>query len=68
MDPQRRGAVLWGLVAALAFLVLLQGYELVADRRTTLLVKFGIAAAVGVVAAATTWLLGPRLSQIARRR
>ncbi|QSG16021.1 hypothetical protein [Halapricum desulfuricans] len=64
MNPQRRGAVLWGLVAALAFLVLLQGYELLADRRTTLLVKFGVAAAVGLVAAATTWSLAPRLSRI----
>jgi len=62
MESQRRSTVLWGLIAALAFLVLLQGYELLADRRTALLVKFGVAAAVGVVAAVTTWSLAPRLS------
>jgi len=68
MEPQRRGAVLWGLVAALTFLVLLQGYELVADRRTAVVVKFGVAAVVGVVAAVATWQLRTGVAGLARRR
>jgi hypothetical protein len=62
MNRQRRAAVLWGVVGMLTFLVAIQGYELLTDRRVDLLVKFGVALLVGVVATVTTRLLEPRLS------
>ncbi|MEF8825806.1 MAG: hypothetical protein V5A27_05620 [Halapricum sp.] len=62
MNRQRRAAVLWGVVGTLTFLVAIQGYELLTDRRVDLLVKFGVALLVGVVATVTTRLLEPRLS------
>ncbi|MFW6018403.1 MAG: hypothetical protein ACOCPX_06235 [Halapricum sp.] len=60
MDRTRRAVVLWGVISALSFLVLLQAYELVADRRVDLLVKFGVAVVVGVVAVGVTWTLQRR--------
>lgn len=61
MNHRYRDALLWGIVGALSFLVAIQGYELLADRRVDLLVKFGVALLVGVVAAVTTGLLQRRL-------
>ena len=61
MRPDRKRALLWGVIGALAFLVLLQGYELLADRRVDWLVKFGVALAVGVLATGTTRLLQGRV-------
>lgn len=43
MDEHRKASVLWGLVGGLSFLVLLQGYELVAAERVDWLVKFAVA-------------------------
>jgi hypothetical protein len=61
MRPDRRAALLWGVIGALAFLVLLQGYELLADRRVSWLVKVAVALVVGGVAGGTTRLLQKRL-------
>ncbi|QCC50798.1 hypothetical protein [Halapricum salinum] len=61
MTPDRKRALLWGVIGALAFLVLLQGYELLADRRVDWLVKFGVALVVGVLATGTTRLLQGRV-------
>lgn len=63
MTPARRAALLWGVIGALAFLVLFQGYELLADRRIDYLLKLGVALVVGIVAAGTTGLLQGRLPQ-----
>jgi len=49
-----RHDLLWSLLGALAFLVLLQGYELVFGERVAVVVKVGVALAVGVVSAALT--------------
>jgi len=56
-----RSSLLWGVVGGLAFLVLLQGYELVADVRVALLVKFGVAMAVTAGATALTYAARDRL-------
>ena len=60
MGPRTRSSLLWGVVAGLAFLVLLQGYELLSGQRVTLGAKFGVAV---VVAAA-----GGLLTHAARGR
>jgi hypothetical protein len=63
MDPRLKSSVLWGAVGAMAFLVLVQGYHLVADD------FLGIApmgAGALVVLGATTaaaHTLRPRLTQ-----
>ncbi|MCU4719653.1 hypothetical protein [Halapricum hydrolyticum] len=61
MDRARRAVVLWGVIGALSFLVLLQAYELLADRRVNLLVKFGVAIAIGVATAGVARVLQRRL-------
>jgi hypothetical protein len=61
MRPERQAALLWGVIGALSFLVLLQGYELLAAQRIDWLVKIGIALVVGAVAGGTTRLLQGRL-------
>mgnify|MGYP000465865760 CR=1 FL=1 len=61
MTPERRAVVLWGVIGTLAFLVLVQGYELLADRRVDWLVKFVVALGVGTVAAGATRLLQGRV-------
>lgn len=63
MTPARRAALLWGIIGALAFLVLLQGYELLTDRRVDWLVKFGVALVVGVAAGGSARLLQSRVPQ-----
>ena len=61
MDPVRKSSVLWGVVGGLAYLVLLQGYELVAGATVSLGVKFGVAVLVAVGAAALTYAAAGRL-------
>jgi len=60
MSDRRKASLLWGLVGALSFLVLLQGYELVAANRVDWLVKFGVAILVLVGATALSWVYLPR--------
>lgn len=61
MDPRTKSSVLWGLVGGLAFLVLLQGYELFAGTLVDLGVKFGVAALVAVGATVLSYVVRPRV-------
>jgi hypothetical protein len=61
MDPRLKASLLWGLVGGLAFLVLVQGYELTAGERVSLTLKAGIAVGVVVVVTAVSSLLQPHL-------
>lgn len=61
MTPQRRAALLWGVIGALTFLVLIQGYELLSDQRIDYLLKVGVALVVGIVSAVATGVLQGRL-------
>ena len=56
-----QSTILWGVIGGLAFLVLIQGYELVADVGVSLGVKFGVALVVAVAAAVSGHLLSTRL-------
>jgi hypothetical protein len=61
MDPRLKSSLLWGVVGALAFLVLLQGYELLAAQPVTLAAKAGVAVAVGLVGTALSYAAHGRL-------
>ncbi|MFB6140979.1 MAG: hypothetical protein ABEJ26_11140 [Halosimplex sp.] len=58
LSPATRSSLLWGVVGGLSFLVLVQGYELLAEVPVGLGAKFGIAALVAVGAAGLTYALG----------
>jgi len=53
LSPATKSSLLWGLVGGLSFLVLVQGYELIADPAIGFGAKFGVAVVVTVAAAAT---------------
>ncbi|AHG04815.1 hypothetical protein HALDL1_15360 [Halobacterium sp. DL1] len=57
MDARTRGSLLWGLVGALAFLVLAQAYLLVAERGIGFLPTLGVALAVFAAASVTSYAL-----------
>jgi ABC-type transporter Mla subunit MlaD len=59
--PRVRASLLWGVVGVLAFLVLVQGYELWTGYRYSLGVKFGVALGVGAGATVTSYLAAGRL-------
>ena len=59
--PAVKSSLLWGVVGALCFLVLIQGYELLADQRVSVLVKFAVAVVVGVVAGGSTYAVQGRI-------
>jgi len=61
MDATDRAAVLWGVVGALSFLVLIQGYELLTDVGVDALVKVVVALIVGVGTTVSARALQPRL-------
>jgi hypothetical protein len=61
MRPRTKASLLWGVVGGLAFLVLLQGYELLAAQPVALGVKFGVAALVAAGATGLTYLTQDRL-------
>ncbi len=50
----RRDRLVWGLVGALSFLVMVQAYELAMAHRLGLAAKFAVALLVGAV---TVWLV-----------
>ena len=56
-----KSAVLWGVVGALAFLVLAQGYLLVSGERVAYTGLFGVAAVVFVAAAGASHVAVGRL-------
>ncbi|MEF8908139.1 MAG: hypothetical protein V5A13_09790 [Haloarculaceae archaeon] len=62
MEVRRKDSLLWGVVGGLTFLVLVQGYELVADGSVALTVKAGVAVAVLAVTALAAHALRPRLA------
>ncbi len=53
--PVTRESLLWGLISALAFLVMIQGYELLASEAVTITVKAGVAVFVAVLTAVSTY-------------
>jgi hypothetical protein len=61
MDRRTRGSLLWGVVGALSFLVLVQGYELLTEAAVTVGVKAGVALLVGGGAAVVTHLARDQL-------
>ncbi|MGB9930683.1 hypothetical protein [Haloarcula amylolytica] len=61
MDPRTKASLLWGVVGSLAFLVLIQGYELLAGTPVSLPAKAGVAVAVGVGATLASYRIQPRL-------
>jgi len=62
MDPHRKAALLWGVVGGLAFLVLVQGYELATSQAVTVPVKLAMTIGVFAVATAVTDTLQPRFA------
>ena len=62
MDARRKDSLLWGVVGGLAFLVLVQGYELLADEAVALTLKAGVALGVLAVTALAAHALRPRLA------
>jgi hypothetical protein len=61
MDPAIKSSLLWGLVGTLAFLVLVQGYQLLTTEFVRVEFVGGIAVVVGVVTAVVAHRLRPRL-------
>ena len=61
MNRRTRESLLWGVVGALSFLVLVQGYELLTEAAVTVGVKAGVALLVGVAAAVGSHLARDRL-------
>ena len=61
MHPRTKSSLLWGVVGGLAFLVLLQGYELITGQRVALGAKFGVALVVLVGATGLTYAAQTRL-------
>lgn len=61
MDPRLKSSLLWGVIGALSFLVLVQGYELFTDDRLAFAMKFAVAGVVALAAAGSTYLVDPRL-------
>ncbi|PSQ02065.1 hypothetical protein BRC94_02315 [Halobacteriales archaeon QS_5_70_17] len=57
MGPGTKASLLWGAIGALAFLALAQGYNLLGPGGITAGAMVGVAAAVGAVAAAATYLV-----------
>jgi hypothetical protein len=62
MEPAVKSSLLWGVVGALSFLVLGQGYQLIAGGLAGLELMAG-AAIVGVVTAAVAHVMRPRLRE-----
>jgi hypothetical protein len=67
VTPRRKSALLWGAVGLLAFLVLVQGYQLlVGPTPVGFLGKLAIGVVVGVVAAGASYLAERRLARKGR--
>ena len=62
MNARLTDSLLWGVVGGGAFLVLLQGYEILTGEFADPLVKVGVALAVAAAAAATTHLARGRFA------
>jgi hypothetical protein len=51
-----KASLLWGVIAALAFLVLAQGYNLFGSEQVTPDVMIGVAILVGLVMSVLSWI------------
>ena len=63
MDSRAKSSVLWGAVAAMAFLVLAQGYRLVMGRGVGILALLGVAVVVALAAALLAYAVEGRLAR-----
>jgi len=61
LAPATKSSLLWAAIGALAFLVLIQGFEIWSGERVSFLVKVAVAAVVAVVAGGATYLLQGRV-------
>ena len=59
MEPAVKASLLWGLVGALSFLVLVQGYHLLTGTFVGVAVMVGVAAVVFLASSLATHLLRP---------
>ncbi|MEM4781267.1 MAG: hypothetical protein QXG03_06895 [Halalkalicoccus sp.] len=59
MDRRLKASLLWGVIGALSFLVLIQGYELLTGERLSFALKFAVAGGVGAAATGSTYLADP---------
>ncbi|HET7323543.1 MAG TPA: hypothetical protein VFJ06_04355 [Halococcus sp.] len=66
MRPRAQSSLLWGTVAALVFLVLAQGYELLFASGIGLLTKFGIAVVAFVCATGASYVFDSWLERSER--
>ncbi|MFB6071291.1 MAG: hypothetical protein ABEJ76_09725 [Halanaeroarchaeum sp.] len=62
MTPRQRSSLLWGLVGALSFLVLAQGYRLATGEGLALTAMAAVAVAVWAVATVGSYALARRLA------
>ena len=60
LPPRTKASLLWGLVGALTFLVLVQGYDLVVGLDVGFVVRLGLSVVVGLVAGVLSHRLAPR--------
>jgi len=63
IDPRAKSAFLWGLVGFLSFLVLVQGYTLLAEPLVTIAQALALGVLVGLGAGIGAYLLEPRLAR-----
>lgn len=68
LPPRVASALLWGAVGFMAFLVLVQGYALVAPSPVSIAQGVGIAVIVGFAAAICAYLLEHRIAGWSARR
>lgn len=61
MRPRTKSSLLWGVIGGLSFLVLVQGYELLAAMPVTIAAKASVALAVAVGTAGLTFAAHDRL-------
>ncbi|WP_415379629.1 hypothetical protein [Halosimplex sp. TS25] len=61
LAPRTKSSLLWGVVGGLSFLVLVQGYELVADLSVGIGAKLLVALTVAVAAAGLSHVTRDRL-------
>lgn len=62
LDPLVKSSLLWGLIGALSFLVLIQGYHLLSGEFVGAGVMAGVAVVVFGASAVSAHLLRPRLA------
>ncbi len=61
VDVRTKSSLLWGVVGALSFLVLAQGYELLSGAGVSIVAKAGVALVVAVAATVLTYTAHGRL-------